>query len=114
MSNSLFLLFTFFCLFIFSLLFFLLKKGKINIKYSLVWFGLFGLMFLFLIVPNFLSSVKNIIGFKVESNMIFSLFIIVLVFISIALTVIVSKQDKKIRLLIQEISILKENVVGKR
>lgn len=110
MNSSLFLLFVIFSIFILGFLLFLLRKGKINIKYSLVWFGLFGLMLLFLILPNFLSFVKDALGFKIESNMIFSLFIIVLVFISIALTIIVSKQDKKIRLLIQEISVLKKKI----
>jgi len=113
MSNNLFWLFITFCLFVLFFLLFLLKKEKISIKYSLVWFCLFGLMLVFLIVPNFLNYVNNLIGFKLVSNMIFSLFIVVLIFISLALTVIVSKQDKKIRLLVQEISLLKKKVYDK-
>lgn len=113
MSSSLFLLSIIFSIFVIVFLLFLLKKEKISIKYSLVWFGLFFLMLMFLLIPNFLNFVKAITGFKVESNMIFSMFLIVLVFISLTLTIIVSNQDKKIRLLIQELSILKEKINNK-
>ena len=65
------------------------------------------ILFISILVPGFLSFITNILGFKTSSNMIISLIIVVLIIISIALTVIVSNQDKKIRLLIQEVSILK-------
>ena len=42
--------------------------------------------------------------------MVISIILAVLVIISIVLTMIVSKQDKKIRLLIQEISIMKKAI----
>ena len=76
-------------LFIVSVLlsvFYILKKGRITIKYSLVW------IFSSLIIL---------------SNMIFAGLIAMLMFITLALTVIISGQNDKIRLLIQEVSILK-------
>ena len=86
---------------------YLIKKGSVNIKYSLVWFMLFTLLFICLIVPGLLDFVTKFLGFKTASNMVLSLFISVLIIINIVNTVINSNQDKKIRLLIQEISILK-------
>ena len=107
MSTSLIITSIFFSLFIIIFILILLRKRKINIKYSLIWLVLFFLLFLCTLFPKFLICVTNILGFATASNMIFSIVIGVLVIITIALTVIVSNQDKKIRLLIQEISILR-------
>lgn len=98
------------CLFIFIIILFILyyiKKDKINIKYSVIWFLLFGLLFIFLIIPGFLQKITKLLGFDLGSNMIFSLLIGVLVIINIYFTSIISSQDKKIRNLIQEVSLLK-------
>lgn len=107
MSTSLVVVSILFSLFIILFILILLRKRKINIKYSLIWLLLFFLLFLCTLFPKFLIWITDILGFATASNMIFSIIISVLIIITIALTVIVSNQDKKIRLLIQEISILK-------
>lgn len=86
----------------------LLKKDRIPVKYSLVW--LFsGLIILFLaLVPSLFGAISNILGFMTISNMVVGMFIFILLMITISLTVIVSGQKKKITLLIQEVSILKQ------
>lgn len=88
----------------------LLRKKKITIKYSLIWILLFSILLIATIIPGFLVWITHLLGFKTASNMVFSLVLGVLVIISITLTVIVSKQEKMIRLLIQELSILKKNI----
>lgn len=93
---------------IFIILYFI-KKDKIHIKYAIVWLILFAILFLALLIPGFMGFLTRVLGFQYSSNMVFSLLICVLVIISILLTGIVSSQDKKIRLLIQEISILKKD-----
>ena len=88
------------CIFIFIVIFLILhyiKKKKINIKYSVIWLVLFGILFIFLIIPGFLESITRLLGFSISSNMIFSLLIGVLVIINITFTAILSSQDKKIR-----------------
>ena len=97
-----------FSIFIIMFILYLVHKEKINIKYSLVWLVLFVALLICLFVPGFLSYITKLLGFQTASNMILSLLIAVLVVINISNTVINSKQDKKIRLLIQEISILKK------
>ncbi len=87
-----------------------IKKENVNIKYSLVWLLLFVLLLICLFVPGFLSYITKILGFQTSSNMVLSLLIAVLVMINIVNTIINSHQDKKIRLLIQEISMLKSNI----
>ena len=107
MSTSLMISSILFSLFIIVSVLIMLRKGKINIKYSLIWLLLFTLLLIAALIPNFLVWITNLLGFKTASNMVISIILAVLVIITIALTVIVSKQDKKIRLLIQELSMLK-------
>lgn len=107
MSANLIIISTIFSIFIIVFIVLLLRKKRINIKYSLIWIILFMILLISILVPGFLSFTTNILGFKTSSNMVISIIIVVLIIISIALTVIVSSQDKKIRLLIQEVSMLK-------
>ncbi len=86
----------------------LIKKEKISIKYSFVWLLPCLLLLIFTLVPGFLNLVTKKLGFQTASNMIFAMIIGFLMIVALALTVIVSKQNEKIRLLVQEVSLLKE------
>lgn len=84
------------------------RKGKITIKYSLVWLGSTFILLILSIFPSVLSWLTKIIGIQVASNLIFALIIGILLIVCISLTIIVSSQTEKIKLLIQEVSLLKE------
>ena len=86
----------------------ILKKGRVPVKYSLIWFFSGAVIVLVGLVPGFLENISKSLGFLTISNMIIGVFIIILLLITMSLTIIVSGQKKKITLLIQEISILKE------
>lgn len=86
----------------------LLKKDKIIIKYSIAWLIPCIILLFFTIIPGFLSWTTKILGFQTASNMIIAMLIALLMMISIVLTVIVSNQKNQIRVLIQEVSLLKE------
>ena len=107
MNSKLIMISFLFALVIILGILYLIKKEKINIKYAIIWLLLFGLLALLLIIPNLLTTITKILGFVVSSNMIFAIIIGVLIIISVSLTAIVSTQDKKIRKLIQEVSIIK-------
>lgn len=109
MNLNLILISIIFSLFVILLILYFVKKNKFNVKYSLVWLLLFVFLLIFLLIPGFLEFLTSALGFQTPSNMIFSMLIAVLVIINITLTGIVSSQDKKVRLLIQEISILKKD-----
>ena len=87
----------------------LVVKDKISVKYSLVWSIPCLILLLFILIPGLLVWITNSLGFQTASNMIFAALIGLLLLISLSLTVIVSKQKNQIRLLIQEISLLKGN-----
>ena len=86
---------------------YLLIKDKISIKYAIIWLIPIFTMLLFVLIPNLLICITIFLGFQTSSNMIFAILISLLLYISLALTVIVSRQKNQIRLLIQEISIIK-------
>ena len=92
----------------------IVKRGRISIKYSLVWFFSIFIILLSTIIPNFMITLANFLGFQTLSNMLFSILIATLIFICISLTIIVSGQKEKIKLLIQEVSILKKEVENMR
>ena len=113
MSLNLIIVATIFILSIIIFILYFIKKDKIKVKYAVLWILLFGPLFIFLLIPGLLELFTLLLGFQMSSNMIFSLLLSVLVIINISLTGIVSSQDKKIRLLIQEVSMLKESLKDK-
>lgn len=88
----------------------LVKSNKISIKYSLVWFIPCTILLIYVLVPGFLIWTTKILGFQTASNMILTMLVGLSLLITIALTVIVSGQRKKTTMLIQEVSILKEEL----
>ena len=86
----------------------LIHKEKISIKYSLVWLIPSVILLIFVLVPGFLNWTTNALGFQTASNMILTLLVGILLLITLVLTVIVSNQKEQLRLLIQEVSLLKE------
>ncbi len=103
-----------FILFLFFLIVYLLKKRKLSTKYALVWFLAIILMLLCVLLPNVMYQFAKFIGFELLSNMLLCFFIAILIFITLALTVMVSNNKKKITLLIQEISIMKKEMENKK
>lgn len=98
-----------FALLLFLLITYILKKGRMPIKYALVWYLADFIILMASVFPIFVSSFAHLIGFETMANMVLCTLIIILIFITIVLTVIVAGQTTKIRLLIQEISILKSD-----
>ena len=99
-------------LIIFSLLLFIittiiLKKDLIPAKYSLLWYFIAVVIFLVAILSKPLELFANAIGFQTLSNMIIGIILVLLIFLTMSLTIIVSTQKKKTTLLIQELSLLK-------
>ena len=109
--NSKLLFFSIFAtIFIILIILNILKKGRINIKYAILWLLAFSGLLIVLLIPNLLNTVTDFFGFSLSSNMILVFFIAILVLINISITIIISGQTEKIRLLIQEVSLLKEEV----
>jgi len=113
MSLNLMIVASIFIVAVIILILYFLKKEKLKVKYAVIWLLLFGFLLIFLLIPGLLEWITNLLGFQMSSNMIISLLLAVLVIINISLTGIVSSQDKKIRLLVQEVSMMKKKMKDK-
>ncbi len=87
-----------------------LKNKKLSMRYGSFWIFLLLLMVIVVIFPSILFKISSIFGFEVASNMIFLIGFFFLFYIIFILTISISVQNEKIKLLIQELSLLKESV----
>ena len=110
MSIELIIALIIFAVILFTVTTIILKKGLIPAKYSLLWYFIALIILLVAILSGPLETLANLIGFQTLSNLVIGIILILLIFLTMALTIIVSTQRKKITLLIQEISLLKKQV----
>lgn len=89
------------------------RKGKVPVKYALPWLFSSIIIMLIGIVPFLFGFFAKKLGFVVMSNLVIGMFIFILLIITIMLTVIVSGQRRKITMLIQEVSMLKNEIKKK-
>lgn len=87
-----------------------LKNKKLSMRYGSFWIFLLLLMVIVVIFPSILFKISSIFGFEVASNMIFLIGFFFLFYIIFILTISISVRNEKIKLLIQELSLLKESV----
>lgn len=91
----------------------LIRKNKLPIKYSLVWFIAILVLLLISVVPFILEFVAKLFGFITMSNLVVGIMITLLLGITLILTMIIFHQKKQITMLIQEVSIIKGEKDGK-
>lgn len=87
-----------------------LKKGNLMLKYSLLWILAGIVLALFVIFPDLLRTVSEIVGIETPSNGLFAICIMFIIFILMALTMIVSFQKKRLRQLSQTIALLENDI----
>lgn len=88
----------------------ILKRGRMPIKYALLWV-IPGATILFLaIFPEIFIIIMDFCGFKTISNLVIGMLLLLIFFILMGLTILIAGQTTKINLLIQELSILKKKV----
>lgn len=94
-------------------LFFILKsvkRKKMRIGYLIFWSITGVLMIISLLVPNLIENISRFLGFEVPINMVFSIAIFIILYLIFDLTTLISKENYKSTMLIQEISILKKRI----
>lgn len=96
------------CYFIIILYF--LKKRALNLKYTLLWLLAGVVMGVLVIFPELLVVVIHLFGIEDNMNGLFIICIAFILMILMALTSIVSRQNAKIRQLVQEIGILDKRI----
>lgn len=107
MSNSLIITVIIFALVLGFSVLYLLLKNRIPVKYALVWLFSTIVIIIVALIPNLMEKLAKLLGFELLSNMVLCLFIAILMFLTLILTVMMAGQKKKTTLLIQELSLLK-------
>ena len=96
------------CYFIIILYF--LKQRALNLKYTLLWLLAGAVMGVLIFFPQLLMHIIHILGIEDNMNGLFIMCIAFIIMISMALTSIASRQNMKIRTLVQEIGILEKRI----
>ena len=87
-----------------------IRKKKLNVTFSIFWIVTGIILIIATLIPNFIEIISKIIGFETPSNMIFCITIFILFYLIFNLTIIISKENQKNTVLVQEISLLKKKV----
>ena len=88
-------------------------KGRLLLKYSLLWLGLALVACLCAIFPAPLFGLAYLLGFNVASNFVFFLALFFMV-IALSLSIIVSKQQQRTKTLVQELALLEHDLLHKK
>lgn len=96
------------CYFIIILYF--LKNRALNLKYTLLWLLAGVVMGVLVIFPEMLQRIIRLFGIQSNMNGLFIIAIGFMIMILMALTSIASRQNMKIRSLVQEIGILDKRI----
>ena len=92
------------------LVFRLLKKKDLNLKYTLLWILSGCVMLLLAVFPGILNWMATLLGIFEPTNALFATIFFCIIIILMSLTAIVSKQNERIKRLIQSQALLEKRV----
>lgn len=88
----------------------LVVRGKIPVKYSLLWYVFAIIILLTGLFSDFFGVLGRFVGFNILSDFIIALILVILIFLNIALTVMIASQRRRINLVSQEVALLKKEI----
>lgn len=98
------------CFIVFFIFLNMLRKNKIETKYSLVWMGSIFVVVIFSLFPRIIVYFSNFLGVETPINAIFFTGILILSAIVFSLTVAQSRNSTKIKKMIQKIALLEKKI----
>ncbi len=94
----------------FVLIVLFLKKGTLSLKYTLLWLGAGCVMAILVIFPGLLNVLVTLIDIQTPINGLFSFCIFLMIIIMMSLTAIVSRQNEKIKNLVQDNALMEKRI----
>lgn len=94
----------------FGFIFKLIEKGVLQLKYSILWLVVGGLLIIMAIFPQVLDTTSEVLGVLTPVNALFLIGYIFLLAIIFSLTMAISKYSDKVRELAQQIALLKKEI----
>lgn len=92
----------------FVIIMYFLKKKTLLLKYTLLWLFSGFIMGILVLCPQLLEWFVSMVDIKTPMNGLFVVCILVILIILMSLTAIVSKQNEKIKYLVQYMAILEK------
>lgn len=108
MALSLQIILVLVCVIFLVLVFRLVAKGRLQLKYSLMWMLLALVLLICAIFPQIVFWASDLLGFDAPSNFIFFIGLFSLMLIALSLSMIVSWQARYIRSLVQTVALLEK------
>lgn len=100
-------------IFIITLIIEMIKKEKLELKYSLSWLFVAVTILILSTFPELMSVIAKLIGVSTPINAIFFLGFLFIIIICFSLTIVISKNTKKITRLSQELTLIKFEIKKK-
>ena len=94
----------------FGVVYYFLKKKKLALKYTLLWLATGLVLLVLVLIPELLTVIVHILGIELPVNGLFTIGIALILIILLSLTVIVSGMSFKIRVLVQQVALLEEQM----
>ncbi|WP_211750269.1 DUF2304 domain-containing protein [Paenibacillus sp. Marseille-Q4541] len=88
----------------------LLRRYRIDLKYSILWIIVGGILLILSLFPRLFDYITNILGIELPVNALFLLSIFGLICISFSATLEISKANNRIKDLTQEIGLMKRDM----
>lgn len=92
------------------IIFWMLKKGKLNVQYSIIWFASAAILLLFAAFPFIIFDLQDIFQIEMPVNLVFLLIFIFVLLLLLSLSTIVTGFANKIRKLTQTQSLLEKRI----
>ena len=93
---------------IFSAVFNLVRRKKLKTEYLLIWILVWLVFIVFSFWKNGIDTIANLLGIAYAPSVLFIILIIGIILILIEFSIIISKQAERIKVLTQEIGLLKQ------
>ncbi len=108
LTSQLFFIFGALCLLLFIL--WLLKKGVLCVKYSLLWLACGAALLLVAIVPYLIYVIRDILNMVMPSNVVFLLLFVFVLLLLLSLSIGISELAEKSKRQTQSIALLEMRV----
>ena len=93
-----------------ALIFLLIKRDRLSVRFSLLWLLFGGVWLVFAAVPWLLKVLRGVFRFQVVSNLVFTMLLAFVLLVLLTLSVAASLAARRLRQLAQANALLEERV----
>lgn len=94
----------------FLVILYLLKRGRLNVQYSIIWLGAALAMLIFAIWPMLIIHLRALFGVETGANLVFILLFVFVLLVLLSLSTIVTGFAAKIKRLTQTQALLEKRL----